>query len=301
LADQAGLIEGRIPPEEMFPAGDPRFSVSFLSLTVCGRALIIRAIECGDPESDRVVFCVHGWACSVYSYRRLMPLLADLGMRVVAIDLPGHGLSGKPDDHRFYTLDGQVESVLASMDELRISRCVLVGHSMGGPICARLAVLAPERVRALALLAPAGFGTEWDLRILSSLTPHVLEPLLPHLVRRWMIALVFSVVYGSLYRPTARDIDEYWAPSQFPGFVRAMSDLLHHFEWNAGSDRGFGKILAPTAIMDGRRDNLVVRRWVRRYAEVLPNATLTVIDKCGHVVPEEAPERVVGAIEAMTR
>jgi pimeloyl-ACP methyl ester carboxylesterase len=53
--------------------------------------------------------------------------------------------------------------------------------------------------------------------------------------------------------------------------------------------------------MDGRRDNLVVRRWVRRYAEVLPNATLTVIDKCGHVVPEEAPERVVGAIEAMTR
>jgi len=114
-----------------------------------------------------------------------------------------------------------------------------------------------------------------------------------------MIAAVFSVVYGSLYRPTARDIDEYWAPSQFPGFVRAMWDLLHRFEWSAGTDFGFGTISAPTAIMDGRSDNLVIRRWVRRYVEVLPHASLTVIDGCGHVVPEEAPDLVTQAIKGL--
>ncbi|MEO9047148.1 MAG: alpha/beta hydrolase [Gemmatimonadaceae bacterium] len=285
----------------MFPAGDARFRHSFLALTVSDKALNIRVVECGDPSAERIVFCVHGWACSLYSFRRLMPLLADLGMRAVAIDLPGHGLSSKPTDSKPYLLDALAECVLKSMDALGIARCVLAGHSMGAPISARVAVLAPERVSGLALLAPAGFGTELDLRVLRSLTPRFLSPLLPYVVRRWMIALVFAAAYGSLYRPTERDIDEYWAPTQFPGFVGAMSNLLHYFEWSAGSDLGFGDISAPTAILDGRRDNLVVRRWVRRYAEVLPNATLTVIENCGHVVPEEAPEAVIGAILALIR
>jgi len=285
----------------MFPAGDSRFSTTFLTLALRTGTVVVRAIECGDPTSERIAFCVHGWACSVYSYRRLMPLLADMGMRAIAIDLPGHGLSAKPGDASLYTLDAQVECVLAAMDALGIARATLVGHSMGGPICARAAVLAPDRVVALALLAPAGFGTEWDLRILRSVTPRIVAPVLPRLLHRWMVALVLRAVYGSLYRPTERDIDEYWAPSQFHGFVRAMWDLLHCFEWSAGADRGFAGIAVPTAILDGRRDNLVIRRWVRRYAEVLPNAVLTVIEDCGHVVPEEAPELTARAIGALIR
>lgn len=292
-------MPGRIPPESMFPAGDPRFSAMRLQLQLRPGAVGIRAIQCGDPASERVAFCVHGWACSVYSYRRLMPLLSGLGMRSVAIDLPGHGLSEKPGDTRFYNLDAQVECVIAAMDALGVARAVLVGHSMGGPICARAAVLAPERVVALALLAPAGFGTEWGLRILRAVTPRPFAPLLPRLLRRWMVAAIMWSAYGSLYRPSARDIDEYWAPSQFEGYVRAMWDLLHCFEWNAGADRGFGSIAVPTTILDGRRDNFVMRRWVRCYARLLPNARFRLIDDCGHVVPEEAPELVAEAIGAL--
>jgi pimeloyl-ACP methyl ester carboxylesterase len=230
-----------------------------------------------------------------------MPVLAQAGMRVVAIDLPGHGLSDKSGDPTLYTLDAQTECVLAAMQKLDISRAVLVGHSMGGPICARAAVLAPERVKALALLAPAGFGTEWELRILRAMTPSFVAPALPRLLHRWMFSLVLNAVYGSRYRPTRRDVDEYWAPTQFPEFVRAMWDLLHHFEWNAGLDCGFGTITVPTAILDGRRDNLVVRKWVRRYVEVLPHAALVIIEHCGHVVPEEAPEVVAEAIGELIR
>lgn len=285
----------------MFPADDLRFSTTYVPLNLPTGTVVVRAIECGDPKSSRIVFCVHGWACSVYSYRRLMPLLAELGMRTVAIDLPGHGLSEKPGDASLYTLDAQVECVLAAMDAIGIARATLVGHSMGAPICARLAVLAPARVVALALLAPVGFGTEWDLRILRGMTPRLVAPVLPQLLHRWMVSLVLRAAYGSLYRPTERDIDEYWAPSQFHGFVRAMWDLLHRFEWSAGTDQGFATIAVPTAILDGRKDNLVIRRWVRRYAEVLPDAVMTVIEDCGHVVPEEAPEVVAEAIGALIR
>jgi pimeloyl-ACP methyl ester carboxylesterase len=283
----------------MFPADDPRFSTTYLSLALSTRSLTIRAIQCGDGDAGRTVLCVHGWACSVYSFRRLMPLLAASGLRVIAIDLPGHGLSDKPDDASLYTLDAQVECVLAAMDALGVQRATLVGHSMGGPICARMAVLAPERVTALALLAPAGFGTDRDLRILRAVTPRIVAPVLPALFRRWLVALVLRGSYGSLYRPTDRDIDEYWAPSQFDGYVLAIWDLLHCFEWSAGLDCGFGEIRAPTVIMDGRLDNLVMRRWVAQYAKVLRDATLQVIDECGHVIPEEVPELVAAAIREL--
>jgi pimeloyl-ACP methyl ester carboxylesterase len=285
----------------MFPAGDPRFRTSYVPLELATGSVKVRVIECGDPEAERIVFCVHGWACSAYSYRRLMPMLATLGMRAVAIDLPGHGLSEKPGDPKLYVLDAQANCVLAAMDALGIVRATLVGHSMGGPICARAAVVAPGRVIALALLAPAGFGTEWDLLILRGLTPRVVEPLLPHLLRRWMIAFVLRAAYGRISRPSERDVDEYWAPSQFSGFVPAMWALLHHFDWDAGTEHGFAKIAVPTVILDGSRDNFVIRRWVRRYAELLPNAEFTIIDDCGHVVPEEAPEAVACAIGALIR
>lgn len=285
----------------MFPAGDSLYLASYLKLSLRGAPIAIRAIETGESSAQHVVVCIHGWACSVYSFRRLMPMLAESGLRVIAIDLPGHGRSDKPSDARFYTLDAQVECVLAAMDALGVTRALLVGHSMGGPIAARAAVLAPERVSALALLAPAGFGTEWEMRLLRALTPRPLAPVLPHLLRRWMFALMLDFAYGNRAHATERDVDEYWAPTQFPGFVRAMWDLLHCFQWSAGIDCGFGTLTLPAAILDGARDNFVIRRWVRRYAEVLTGATLTVLPECGHVVPEEAPEVVVQAIRRLLR
>lgn len=225
-----------------------------------------------------------------------MPLLAERGARAVALDLPGHGLSDKPTDARMYTLDAQVESVLSTMDALGVQRAALVGHSMGGPICARLAVLAPDRVEALGLLAPAGFGSEWTLRIGALLTPRIVAPLLPYMVPRWAIWLVLSLSYGWLYRPTRSDIDQYWAPTQFKAFTRAMWDLLHCFDWAVGDDAGFETITAPAAVFGGAEDNFVVRRWVRCYASALKHASYTVLDGCGHLIPEEAPRAVSDAV-----
>ena len=284
----------------MFPAGDSRFRTFYLPLAVRGRTIMVRAVECGDPTASTVAVCVHGWACSVYSYRFLMPLLADMGIRSVAIDLPGHGLSDKPEEVEWYSLDAQTESVIAAMDAMHVDRAILVGHSMGGPICARAAVLAPDRVSALALLAPVGFGTEPEVWVLRALTPRLIAPALPELVRRWMFAMVLDRAYGTRYRPTEQDVDEYWAPTQFPHFIHAMWDILHIFEWSAGEDCGFGGITAPTVILDGRKDNLVIRKWVRRYAEALKHASMTAIEDCGHVVPEEAPELVADAIRRLT-
>jgi pimeloyl-ACP methyl ester carboxylesterase len=292
-----GPLPGRLPPAEMFPAGDPRFTTRFVTLETGVR---VRVIECGSAPPDApVVLCVHGWACSAYSFDTFLPVAARDGARALAIDLPGHGLSDLPTDPDQYTIDALVRAVVEVMDRLDVARAILVAHSMGGPIIAQLAVEHPERVRALALIAPAGFGGELSVRIGRWLTPRIVAPILPYLVPRWSISLVFAFTFGRLYHPTARDIDEYWAPTQFPGFVHAQWDLLHRFEWRAGADGSFAAITAPAVIIDGSEDHFVVRRWVRRYAETLRHARYVLVDGAGHVVMQEAPEQVMDAIRPL--
>lgn len=286
----------------MFPAGDRRFTTRFVTLP---SGIRLRTVECAPndapsaPPRAPVVLCVHGWACSAYSFNALLPLLAREGARGIAIDLPGCGLSDMPPDPAHYTLDALVQAVLDTMDALDIERALLVGHSMGGPIVARLAATAPGRVRALALLAPAGFGGELSVRVGRWLTPRAIAPALPSLVPRWSIRLVFAFAFGRLYHPTARDIDEYWAPTQFPAFVHAQWDLLHRFDWRAGTDGSFATVSVPTLVMDGTEDHFIVRRWVRRYVETITPGRYVAVEGCGHVVMEEAPEQVMQALRPL--
>jgi pimeloyl-ACP methyl ester carboxylesterase len=85
-------------------------------------------------------------------WRRLCE--ATSGTRI-AFDLPGFGHSDPP--HRG-SLAGYARDVAEGLDALGVERCTVVGHSLGGAVAAALAELIPERIDALILLAPAGFG-----------------------------------------------------------------------------------------------------------------------------------------------
>lgn len=297
LPPPPGELPGRLPPAEWFPAGDPRFRTRYVEVaTTTGDSVRIRTIECGDPDAASVAVCVHGWSCLAYSFRDIMPPLAERGTRAIAFDLPGAGLSDKPDTVELYTLEGLVHVAFSVMDALGVARAVLVGHSMGGPIIAQMALDQPDRVAGLALLAPAGYGREWSVRLGRWVTPRVVAPLLPYVVPRWAVRLVLGVAFGTLRTLSDREIDEYWAPSQYRGFTRAQWDLLHVFAWSAGADGRFTRVATPTVVVDGSRDHMVVRRWVRRYARTMPHATYVEIPGAGHVVAEEAPDAVLDAI-----
>jgi pimeloyl-ACP methyl ester carboxylesterase len=237
----------------------------------------------------------------VYSYHSILPELAARGFRAVAIDMVGHGLSDKPATAASYTLDAMTASLDEALDRLQIVTATLVGHSMGGAIVARLAALRPTRVTRLVLAAPVGFGDALPLRLALLMTPRLLDPVLPYLVPRWTVPIVLRLAYGTRRPPDPRDCNEYWAPTQFPEFPRAMRTTLHAFDWRAGerSDHsGFGAIRAPTTLIYGEQDHFVVRRAARRYADVIPGIRVISLADCGHVIPEEAPEAVIDAVTA---
>ena len=100
------------------------------------------------------VLALHGWLDNAASFVPLAPLLPDL--ELVALDLPGHGLSAHLAPGADYSFPGAVNAVLDAADALGWERFSLLGHSMGAGIASLLAAACPERVERLVAIEALG-------------------------------------------------------------------------------------------------------------------------------------------------
>jgi pyruvate dehydrogenase E2 component (dihydrolipoamide acetyltransferase) len=116
----------------------------------------INVLSRGGGEGLPAVL-LHGFGGDLDNFLFNVDALAE-GRTVHAMDLPAHG--GSDVDVGAGTLDALADAVAAAMDALGARRVHLVGHSLGGAVATRLAAREPARVASLALIAPAGFGSE---------------------------------------------------------------------------------------------------------------------------------------------
>jgi pimeloyl-ACP methyl ester carboxylesterase len=281
----------------MFPAGVEGIRTRRVTLA---SGLSLRAAEAG-PRAGPPVLLLHGWGASLYMWRAWFAPLAGAGLRVVAPDLPGHGLSDKPDDPAVYRLDRQV-SVIRELLELEgLERVDIVAQSMAGTIALELALQGEPRLRQLVLVNPACFGRIRMQVVGRMASPPAVDPLLPRLVTRWVVTRAHRMVYGDPSRITEGDEDEYWAPSQFPSYARAMRRLLHEFRWGrppvAEMASRLKELRRAALVVLGTRDRLVrdTRPYVARLVAL--NAPLEVYEVAGggHAVNEERPDEVISA------
>jgi pimeloyl-ACP methyl ester carboxylesterase len=105
-------------------------------------------------EDGLPVLALHGWLDNAASFARLAPKLA--GVRLIAVDLPGHGRSEHRPEGCANVFAQWLVDVTAVLDALEWPHAVLLGHSMGAGIATLVAGALPDRVTALALLE--GFG-----------------------------------------------------------------------------------------------------------------------------------------------
>jgi len=92
---------------------------------------------------------IHGWTCNLDNWRDAIPDLAKRN-RVIAIDLPGHGQSDKPE--AAYTMDLFARAVDAVMREAKVERAVLVGHSMGTPVARQFYRKYPQKTLGIVIV-----------------------------------------------------------------------------------------------------------------------------------------------------
>ncbi len=282
------LVSRRLTPAEMYPAGETGLGVRMVLLS---SGLRVRVVEAGDETSPPLVL-VHGWGCSVWMFHDNIHYLADSGFRVFAVDLKGHGLSDKPGAASEYTLGAMRDHLIEILDALGLKRAGLVGHSMGASLAVHVAAAVPDRVSGVALMAPVGFAGVRGLSLFKALTPSVAIPIIPFLARRFVIRVMLSVVYGSARRASEQDADEFWAPTQFPGFTRALRHLLHEFTWDAP----FPDVAAPLITMVGSRDRLSRPRDASRHSPAGREVPFLIVDEAGHVLLSESTDLVNAAL-----
>lgn len=296
----------RLAPEAMFPAGRGGIDVRRVRLAD-GTAL--RVAESGDREAPPVLL-LHGWGASVYMWRDWFAPLAQAGFRAIAVDLPGHGMSDKPDAPGRYSLDAMVGAVRELLEVERLPAPHVVAQSMAGTVSLALAERGEVALGGLVLVNPAAFGRIGLLPVARYASPRAMAPLLDGLVPRWIVARAHRIVYGDPSLITAHDIDEYWAPSQFPGYASAMRSLIHEFAWvRAPVDEMVARLhtiaarTGPPLVVLGTRDRLVRDATPYVTSLVARAAPIEVYESVGggHAVNEERPAEILDVVMARLR
>jgi pimeloyl-ACP methyl ester carboxylesterase len=248
-----------------------------------------------------ILVLLHGSNASLHTWepwaQRLRPT-----MRVVSVDLPGHGLTGATAEGD-YSTEGMVAFVDSFTRTLGIERpFVLAGNSMGGNVTWRFTLAHPDRVSKLVLVDAAGITVPGV-----TMTPPIgfrlarnrfAAPILRHFAPRSLFEKTLQAAFydKSMVRPEM--VDRYWelnrrtgtpevtmARFRLPLFNPVMMDRLH-------------EITVPTLILWGREDALIPVQHASVFAEKLPHATVIIYDHCGHIPMEEVADRSAADVRA---
>lgn len=260
----------------------------------------VRVVECGDANAPPILL-YPGWGCSVYIFRLILPALADMGYRAISVELKGHGLSDKPQGPGEYTRAALVQHAVEIFDSLALVNPVIGGHSLGAVLSFMVAAGRRDAVRGLLLYSPVGYRGVPHLRFYRACTPAFARPLLPYLVWRWITAVVLRLTHGGIVKPSARDVDEYWAPTQFPEFALAVRDLLHELDFGERVPVPLSSITHRSLVMFGTKDLLMNEGATAEDAAAMRDAEVHQIPGAGHVICEEAPEIVLNATRSFLR
>lgn len=250
----------------------------------------------GSRGSGEPIVLIHGFPTSSHLWSGVVPLLPK-GHRVVVLDLLGFGRSDPPGDGTNLSLRAHADRVITLLDSLGINYATIVGHDLGAGIAQMLAIRHPTRVARLCLINSVAFDA-WPGREVKLVRATM--PLTRHLPATWIL----SVLRADLLRGYvvsergARSIDQFVRPfttDKGRDVLVAHLAALDSSETNALVPR-LKDIVAPTAVLWGAEDPFLPLDIGQRLANAIPGATLDVVPDIRHFTPEEAPERVAGAL-----
>lgn len=251
------------------------------TLDVDGRSISYATSGTGGD----VVVLVHGYGGDKNSWLFVQEPLAD-GRTVHALDLPGHGTSDK--DVGDGSLDTLARTLIGFLDAVGVERAHLVGHSLGGAVVVAAAADAPERVRSLTLVAPAGFGSEIDADYLRGFADAASRrELKPHLGKLFADE-------GLVTRQLVEDLLKYKRIDGVDAALHTLLGTLLDGDAQAIDAAGLlGSVRVPTAVVWGRADRVLSSSNADAVGESVP---VRIIDAAGHLVHMEASASVRDAI-----
>jgi 2-succinyl-6-hydroxy-2,4-cyclohexadiene-1-carboxylate synthase len=252
-------------------------------------------------KSDPTLVMLHGFTGSTAGWGYQLDMLAAYGLRVIALDLLGHGQSDAPGDARRYAIEYCRQDILAALQELGVGKgqAILLGYSMGGRIALYTA-----------------FSAFFRALILESASPGLEDP-----TEREQRRISDEALAASIERDGVQAFIERW--EKLPLFASqrtlplACRQVLHRQRLQnnatglAQSLRGVGTgvqpslyarlpmLHVPVLLIAGELDTkFVAIAW--RMAQALPQSQLRIISGAGHTVHLERPEEFASLVGDFT-
>lgn len=240
-----------------------------------------------------VLLLLHGSNASLFTWEPWAKRLSD-HVRVVSVDLPGHGLTGPVANHD-YSTTGMVAFVAAFADKIGLQKFALAGNSMGGAVAARFAETYPGRVNALILVDAAGMPGKMGDRIplaFQLLRQHWLQIVLQHLNPKPLVreGLGKAIVRKSIL--TEQMIDLYTDMALLEGERAATFERFNQI----GDDVNFvkahvGALKMPVLILWGEEDHLIPVTTAHVWNAAIPGSKLITYPATGHIPMEEVADK----------
>jgi pimeloyl-ACP methyl ester carboxylesterase len=224
--------------------------------------------------------------CNAAYWLRVVPLLD--GLRAIALDFGGHGLSEHRDSYGYADYERDLVWLL---DELGLERVTVAGHSLGGYV-ALLAATRDDRISSVLAIDVKSDWTDADVQLAerSRDASQRVEPDRAALVDRLVRSLPVGLEPDELAILGERSLEQAERGWRFRWDRRVLAtEPVDPF--------GFlSDVTCPVQVLAGAESEVMPRASAERFAEAIPGATLELLDGVGHHVELEAPHDVARAI-----
>ena len=258
-----------------------------------------------DQGQGPAIVMIHGIAGNLqnFTYGLATPLAQT--HRVICIDRPGYGYS-KRSSNADASLEAQADTIVSLLDHLQIDSAVFVGHSLGGSISMAAAQRHPDRVKALALIAPLTHLPDAHLPAFKALD--VPSPLIRYILG-WTLAIP-----GTLYRMSL-SLKFIFGPERAPRdfairgggilslkpqtFITASSDIQNALRSMPAIEAAYGNMKTPIHVLFAHEDRILdCKQNGEDLPSRIPGAQITLVTG-GHMLPVTQVEVCVQFIEGV--
>jgi len=231
----------------------------------------LRYLERGGGSATPVLL-VHGFGADLNSWMFTQPALCE-NRPVIALDLPGHGGSGR--NVGTGDIHAQSDTVAAFISGVGLSAVHLVGHSMGAAIAAMAAARHADKVGAVTLIAPAGLGPE--------INSGFIEGFIRATRRREATDVLRMLVHepALISRAMVEDVLRF---KRLDGVPAALETIANAWFRNGRQQYSIGSEIAslrgPVQVIWGREDRIIP---VSHAASVPPGVAVHTLGDTGHL------------------
>jgi pimeloyl-ACP methyl ester carboxylesterase len=286
------------------------FPVHYISLTIQGQPLKMAYMDVQPANANgKTVLLLHGKNFNGAYWRQTVSALSEKGFRVIVPDQIGFGKSSKPTSIQ-YTFQLLAQNTKAILDTLQLTKVAVLGHSMGGMVATRFALMYPEMVDKFILENPIGLE-DWKLKVPYQTVETWYQSELKqdfNSIKKYQL----ENYYGGQWKP---EYDEWvtllasWTLSPEYSRIAWNAALTYDMIFTQPVCYEFEYIKAPTLLIIGQRDRTAlgkaqvpdeVKKTLGNYPELgkltrnkIKNAKLVELDNVGHLPHIEAFDRFI--------